>query len=224
MRPPRGSRRTSIEGPKGRGRGERTRQEKSVQRPGPSNGSVHPQQTKKRSSKSAPVAVQKVRGQEKWKPMSKSSILALDNMLSLSVLSVLSKKMKDKERPQEHLNLLKVGFLARCAQLPVPLRKHDMEKVTRQYQTEIRKTELGKKRLHALEENQASVVSTLEQMEIRIESLEEECRILRNRLEEEEDNAGELLQQKDQTVLCLPALPPHSRSEPSLQAMDSSSQ
>ncbi|XP_067298987.1 centromere protein Q isoform X2 [Pseudorasbora parva] len=162
--------------------------------------------------------VVKTRNQGSWKPLTKSSLLALENMLGLSILSVLAMKNKEKEESQMHLNRLKDRFLAKCAQLPVPPSKHgDVIRVSQQFKAERDKSEHGKKTLESLEENMHSIVSSLEEMEVKTDHLEEKCRIMRSKLEDEEDTAQEFLQLSERTVLRLPAVPPRPANEPTLQ-------
>ncbi|XP_051993558.1 centromere protein Q [Xyrauchen texanus] len=210
MKPARGSGRSSTRGP--RGAAERKTDKRSQKSKTSVEGS-HPEQSKKNS-----VMAGKIKNQSKWKPMTKSSILTLDNMLDLSILSVLTLRRKDKEESQKHLNLLKDQFLAKCAQLSVPPRKHgDILQVSNQFKAESKKAEQGKKTLKSLEENLAPMVSSLEEMEGKMDSLEEKCRMMRSKLEENEENAPEFLQLSEQTVLRLPALPSRPANEPTLQ-------
>lgn len=155
---------------------------------------------------------------EKWKPLAQPVIVALDKMLGLSVLSVLSMKLKEKEETQKHLNILKERFLASCVQLTVPPRKQvDLGQESRQYQTENLKAKEGEKRLKSLEENHRSVLSALEELEVTRDRLAEECRILKFKVEELEETSQEILQRKERTVLHLPPLPPRSEVDQPLQ-------
>lgn len=150
--------------------------------------------------------------------MSKSSLLAVENMLGLSILSVLALKTREKEESQMHLNRLKDQFLAKCAQLSVPASKHgDLMRVSHQFKAESNKSQHGKKTLESLEENMRSVVGTLEEMEVKMDRLEEKCRIMRSKLEDEEEKAQEFLQLSEQTVLRVSAVSPRSANEPTLQ-------
>lgn len=206
MKTSRGSGRASTRGPRGTA-GRKTNKSK------PSAADSHPGQ----SQKSGAVA-RNSKSQQSWKPLSKSSLLALENMLGLSVLSVLTLKSKEKDESQNHLNRLKNQFLAQCAQLSVPPKKYgDIVQVSYQFKAESKKSEQGKKTLETLEENMRSIVGTLEEMEVKMDRLEEKCRILRSRIEEEEENGQEILQLSKQSVLNLPALPPHPANELSLQ-------
>ncbi|KAI4894637.1 hypothetical protein NFI96_011387, partial [Prochilodus magdalenae] len=214
------SARSSTRGPKGGGRGERKVQQQ-VQKPLPNEG-----HTEDKASKSSAVPAvarktqkdRKLKGRENWKPLGKSSIAAIDNMLGLSILSVLTLRRKDKEESQKHLNLLKDQFLAKCAQLPVPPRKYgNMMQVSRQFQTERQKINHGKKKLEAYEESSREVVSKLERLQGTKDVLENKCRIMRDKLEEEEENAQELTQLSEQAVLRLPTLPAHPDDDPTLQ-------
>ncbi|XP_063068043.1 centromere protein Q [Engraulis encrasicolus] len=154
----------------------------------------------------------RVRGQEKWTPPPQPLLSALDRMLNLSLLSVLSMKLRDKEETQKHLNILKERFLHSCGALPVPPGKKN-KLVSWKHQEETQKTEEGKKKLSTLEENQRMVVSSLEELEVTKERLDEENRITRSRVEEEEEEAHQVLLQRDQAVLHLPPLPSRSHTD-----------
>ncbi|KAL6481439.1 hypothetical protein MHYP_G00095190 [Metynnis hypsauchen] len=221
MKPTRGSARSSTQRPKGGGRGGRGFQQQR-QKPLPNDGSTQCNSSK--SSEAVPAVAgkaqksRKLRGQEKWKPLSKSSIAAIDNMLGLSILSVLTLRRKEKEESQKHLNLLKDQFLRKCGQLPVPSRKSgNMIQVSQQFQAERQKINHGKKKLQAYEERSKEVLSKLEQLQGTRDILEDKCRIMRDKLETEEENAQEFTQLFEQAVLHLPALPTHSDDEPTLQ-------
>ncbi|XP_016355550.1 centromere protein Q-like isoform X2 [Sinocyclocheilus anshuiensis] len=200
MKPARGSGRASTWGPRGATDRNTHKTDKTSK---PRAEGPHPEPSNKHSAMSG-----KSKSKGNWKPLTKSSLLALENMLGLSMLSVLALKSKEKEESQKHLNLLKDQFLVKCAQLSVPPRRHgDIMHVSHQFKAERTKSEHGRKTLEALEENMSSIVSTLEVMEVRMDGLEEKCRIMRRKLEEEEDKAHEFLQLSEQTVLRLPALP-----------------
>ncbi|KAL1282902.1 hypothetical protein QQF64_001705 [Cirrhinus molitorella] len=207
MKPARGSGRASTRGPRGATNRNTDKTSK------PSAEGPHPEPSKMRNAIAG-----KSKNKANWKPLTKSSLLALENMLGLSVLSVLALKSKEKEESQKHLNLLKNQFLAKCAQLSVPPRKHgDLMHVSHQFKAESKKSENGKKTLEALEENVRSVVSTLEEMEVQMDGLEEKCRIMRSKLEDEEEQTQEFLQLSEQTVLRLSSLPSRPANELTLQ-------
>ncbi|KAG5261996.1 hypothetical protein AALO_G00290920 [Alosa alosa] len=217
MKPVRGSGRKSTKAPQGRGRSTKNVPTTSEE-PGTSSEGVKQQQVKKRKRPPSSADINKFRGREKWKALAQPIIAALDKMLGLSVLSVLSMRIKEKEETQKHLNILKERFLDRCVQLTVPPRKQvDLGHVSRQYQAESLKAEEGEKRLGALTENHRSVVSTLEELEVTRDRMDEECRLLRSRMEEQEEKSHEVLQRREQTVLHLPPLPPRSETEQPLQ-------
>ncbi|XP_060754630.1 centromere protein Q [Neoarius graeffei] len=209
MKPARGSSRASTRGPKAAGRSGKRLQQKPLP-----NG----EGAQDKPRKKAPAEPRKVKGQEKWKPLTKSSIVVLDNMLSLSILSVLPVKRKEKEESQKHLNSVKDQFLAICSRLPVPPQKHgSMMQASLQFHKENQKVKRGKDNIEALEESSWAVVSQLEQLQGRMDRLTDECRIMRNKLEEEELNAQEFIQLTKQAVLRLPALPLQPEDEPTLQ-------
>ncbi|XP_039551108.1 centromere protein Q isoform X2 [Pimephales promelas] len=207
MKPARGSGRASTRGPKHPAEKKTSSRPHEPRAEGPR---AEPSRTG-RGKASAMVG-------KSWKPMSKSSLLALENMLGLSILSVLALKNREKEGSQMHLNRIKDRFLAKCAQLPVPTSKHgDLMRVSHQFKAERDKSQHGKKTLESLEENMRSVVSTLEEMEVKMARLEEKCRIMRSEIEDEEEKAQEFLQLSEQTVLRVPAVSPRSANEPTLQ-------
>ncbi|XP_043103894.1 centromere protein Q [Puntigrus tetrazona] len=209
MKPARGSGRASTRGP----RGAADRNTHGAHKTSKPREGLHPEQAEKHS-----VNPGNGKNKRNWKPLTKSSLLFLESALGLSVLSVLALKSKEKEESQKHLNLLKDQFLADCARLSVPPRKHgDIMHVSHQFKAESKKSEQGRKTLEALEENVRSVVSTLEEMEVQVDGLEEKCRIMRRKLEDEEEEAQKFLQRSEETVLCLPALPSRSAGEPTLQ-------
>ncbi|KAK1802808.1 hypothetical protein P4O66_021337, partial [Electrophorus voltai] len=138
-----------------------------------------------------PAEVQK--GREKWKPLEKSSIVALDTMLSMSILTALTLRRKEKEESQKHLNLLKEQFLAKCSQLPVPVKKcGNMVQMSRQFQAESQKLKQGKSEIEAFEGSIGVVVGRLEQLQQEMDILEGKCRVMRARMAEEEERAQEV--------------------------------
>ncbi|KAJ8410460.1 hypothetical protein AAFF_G00193640 [Aldrovandia affinis] len=221
MKPTRASGRASTQGPKSSTRGRKKGQKIISQDAGPSSETAQEsqrkrsksQQTRKRRVEHA--TARKFKGQEKWKPLPKTSINALESILDLSILSILTMRRKDKEECQRHLNQLKGRFLVSCAQLKVPPRKQgSMLQVSRLHQAESKKRAMGRTTLQTLENEVSAVVGALEQMEGRMEGLEQKNRTMRARLENEEERAQELL---GQGVLILPALPPHTTRECTLQ-------
>ncbi|XP_026861421.2 centromere protein Q isoform X1 [Electrophorus electricus] len=211
MKPARGSSRSSTRGPKAKVRGER-RLPQTGKKPLPSG-----RKTQDKSRKNnLPAEVQK--GREKWKPLEKSSIVALDTMLSMSILTALTLRRKEKEESQKHLNLLKEQFLAKCSQLPVPVKKcGNMVQMSRQFQAESQKLKQGKSEIEAFEGSIGVVVGRLEQLQQEMDILEGKCRVMRARMAEEEERAQEIFQLAEQTVLRLPAVPPQPDGELSVQ-------
>ncbi|KAL2088172.1 hypothetical protein ACEWY4_017000 [Coilia grayii] len=232
MKPARGSGRKSTQGPVakgrarkgnvpaqapvGRGRAGKENVPNISEDPGPSTAGEKQRAGRKRNRAASSGSGQTVRGRERWKAPAQPVLSALDRMLSLAVLSVLSMKLKEKDETQKHLNILKERFLSSCSKLQVPPRKH-MKLASQQYHAETQKRQDGEKKLASLEENHRAVVSTLEEMEVNRDRLDEECRIMRSRLEEQEDNSQEVLQQREQAVLHLPPLPPRSQTDDTLQ-------
>ncbi|XDV14411.1 hypothetical protein PO909_014671 [Leuciscus waleckii] len=213
MKPARGLGRASTRGPKHTAE-RKTNNKTHKLKPGAEG--PHPEL--KKTSGKASAMVGKSKNQGSWKPMSKSSLLAVENIFGLSILSTLALKNREKEESQMHLNRLKDRFLAKCVQLSVPTSKHgDIMRVSQQFKAESNKSKQGKKTLESLEEKMRSVVGTLEEMEVKMESLEEKCRIMRRKLEDEEEKAQEFLQLSEQAVLHVPTVSSRSADEPTLQ-------
>ncbi|KAI5090154.1 centromere protein Q [Silurus meridionalis] len=121
----------------------------------------------KAAGRHAPAEPRKVKGREKWKPLTKSSIMVLDNMLSLSIL-----------------------FMAKCSHLPVPPQKRgNMMHMSQQIHRENQMVKHGKKKIEELEESSQAVVSALELLQVKMDRLESECKVMRDKLKEEESNA-----------------------------------
>ncbi|XP_035248867.1 centromere protein Q [Anguilla anguilla] len=217
MKPSRGSKRASTRGPVAGSRKQGPK--RSAQDGGPSKKKSETQK-QPRKKRVGNDAARKVKGQEKWTLLPKISITALKNILDLSILPVLTMRRKDKDESQRHLNQLKDRFLASCAQLKVPPRPRkqgDMLQVSRLYLAERKKKAVGQRSLKALEDEVSAVVGALEEIEVKMDSLEQETRTLRGKLEDEEERAQEILQLSEQGVLNLPALPPQVTRELPLQ-------
>ncbi|XP_031672135.1 centromere protein Q-like isoform X1 [Oncorhynchus kisutch] len=217
MKPVRGSERASSKAPKGKKTGEKpnkpgikTRQRRvSQEEPQPGTSSQIPQPKPQKKKKGGTVASpRKLKGQEKWKPLTKPSITALDNILGLSILSVLAGRRTNKEESQKHLNMVKNRFLSKLAQLSVPIQKQEMmSHSSRQHQEETRKSAVGKKILTKLVADLGAVVGSLEQLEKERDSLEHQCFNLRQQLEQQEESNQQILQLSEQGVLRLPPVP-----------------
>ncbi|CAB1327416.1 unnamed protein product [Coregonus sp. 'balchen'] len=202
MKPVRGSERAPSKAPKGKKTGEKPKKpgEKTRQRrvsreePQPGTSSQVPQPKPQKKKGAAVAGPRKAKGQEKWKPLTKSSITALDNILGLSIL-----------------------FLSKLAQLSVPIQNQEMTShASRQHQEETRKAAVGKKSLNKLAVRHwegggaevcgylvlilllwvqaelrsaelRSVVASLEQQEGERDSLERQCFNLRQLLDQEEE-------------------------------------
>ncbi|KAM9817501.1 centromere protein Q [Neosynchiropus ocellatus] len=209
MKPVRGSSRDSSEAPKRKrtSKSKETTQKKAVanqdaEHNGDNEGEGGP---KKRGKVSARVPNHKP---ENLQPISCSSIIALETIMDWSILATLPLRRTEKKETQDHLNILKKSFLNHCAELKTPARKcKQWDCSSELYQEESKRSANRKKRLSSLENGLLTVVKTLESMEEESESFKHACRVLRERVEEEEEKAKEILQMKDHTVLNLPSLP-----------------
>ncbi|KAF7659459.1 hypothetical protein LDENG_00297310 [Lucifuga dentata] len=218
MKPKRGSNRASSKVPNAKSK-EKTEQTTRKQMTEPQDQESRANKNKSSQLKSAQkTKAPNKRSQESWSLMSRSSMVALDNILDLSILSTLALRHTSKKDIQEHLNTIKKGFLAECARLKVPVRKQREPEPSFQHrQEETNKSLAAKKTLSCLKENLSSVVSVLEQTEEHIASLQQNCNKLREKLEDEEEKAKELLQLSEQSVLNLPP-PPPLKDEETLEA------
>lgn len=216
MKPLRGSSRDASKAPRGKGKGkklteEQKRQNEVIKQQGPVGDDglgrstlLKKTQKRKAESHSQPPAL---KGQENWKQMSLSSVAELEKILDLSVLATLAWKQGNKKEVQEHLNALKKRFLEHCSSLKVPGYKQKQEGAAHHLQEESKKSEAEKQTLGSLEENLRAVVSALEKNEQETNALEHHCSVLRNKLQDQEEESEEVFQRQE-TVLSLPALWP----------------
>ncbi|CAK6965892.1 centromere protein Q [Scomber scombrus] len=213
MKPARGSNRAASKVPnlKNKTKSDKTTSKQAPQHrdPEPSDGhhgnSTHPKTAQKRKAEGSSSVPKKVKSQEN---LSKSAIIALENLMNMSILSTLALRRTEKKESQEHLNIVKNRFLTHCAHLKVQVQNQkELDHSSHRHQEEAKKSVAGKKTLHSLEEDLMDVVSALEKTEEQTVSLEHTCSTLRASVEDEEDKAKEILQITEQAVLNLHPLP-----------------
>ncbi|KAM9860663.1 centromere protein Q isoform 1-T1 [Aulostomus maculatus] len=216
MKPARGSNRAATEAPNPKNKGGKPKRPPEAHRQDPRSGesnhgkNKHPQQpARKRKAEMVPTAPSKVKSKADLKTMRRSSIVALETIMDLSIMATLALRCKEKNEIQEHLNSIKKRFLAHCPQLEVPVQKRkQLEHSSQQRQEEAKKLAAGEKTLSSLEEDLKAVLSALERTEEQTVSLENTCSRLRGKVEDEEEKAKEILQMSERSVLNLPCLPP----------------
>lgn len=169
--------------------------------------STQPKKAPKRKAESHPSAPVIIKGQENWKQISVSSVAELEKVLDLSILAVLSRKQANKKEVQEHLNALKKRFLDYCSTLKVPRNTQKQEGAAYRLQEEIKKSAAEKQTLGSLDENLRAVVSTLEKNEQEMNALEHQCSVLRNSLQDTEEEADEVFHRREK-ILDIPLLLP----------------
>ncbi|CAF99737.1 unnamed protein product [Tetraodon nigroviridis] len=158
------------------------------------------------------------RGQENWQPISRSFITEVENIIDLAILTTLALEKKEKKESQEHLNAIKKGFLADCAKLKVPHRRQKhVEGLFQHHQEETKRLNVAKTTLSALEGDLRAVAIALEKAEEQATSLQQECSLLRDQVEEEEEKAKQMLQRAEHGALRIRFQPPE-KDEPTLEA------
>lgn len=170
-------------------------------------------QKRKAESSSQPPTI---KGQENWKQMSVPSLAALEKILDFSVLTTLARKENNKKEFQEHLNALRKRFIEHCSTLKVPGYKQKQEGAAHLLQEETKKKETEKEILSSLEENLMAVVSALEKNEHEANALEHQCSVLRNKVQDQEEEFEEVFQRKEAVVKFPACLP--DKDETTLQA------
>ncbi|CAL1603703.1 unnamed protein product [Knipowitschia caucasica] len=197
MKPLRGSNRDATKAPNTKSKSKKSNNEKRRKNEAIENEDTQPTTSRKRKASSLPS---KTKGRENWKQMSVSSIADVEKVMDLSILATLIGKRAEKKEVHEHLNALKKSFLDHCSTLKVPSHKQKPEAAAHRLHEETKKRDAEKQTLGSLEENLKAVVSALEKNELKMNSLEHQCSVLRNRLQDKEEETEEMFQKKDSVL------------------------
>ncbi|XP_077375654.1 centromere protein Q [Festucalex cinctus] len=175
----------------------------------------HKSPKKRKASEIAP----KVKDSKNLRQIRRSTIIALENIMNMEIVTTLALRQSEMKESRDHLNIVKNRFLSHCAQLQVPVQKHDeLGQLWQRHQEESKKCEAAKQTLSSLEEDLKAAVNALESTEEQTASLQRACSSLQEQLEEEEEKAKEMLQRSKQAVLGLPSHLPR-KGEATLEAI-----
>ncbi|XP_034017837.1 centromere protein Q [Thalassophryne amazonica] len=208
MKPVRGSSRASSSEPKSKKKKTEKKSTQPQQQETKDNIGKNSKSTRKKKAEGPSSDQNKLKHQTNWKLMPRSSITALEGIMDLSILAALAVRQTGRKESQKHLNMMKTRFLAQCAELKVPVQKQrDLDHLSSRHQEETKKLFAAKKALHCLESGLSTTVGVLEKIEEQSASLQHQCSSLREKVEEEEEKAKEILQLPEETVLSLQPFP-----------------
>ncbi|XP_060044719.1 centromere protein Q [Erinaceus europaeus] len=153
-----------------------------------------------------------------WKPLSQNSKSHFRGLMESVIIAVLSKKIKEGEQIQHHLNSLKRRLLQLCETLDVPPQKlEDVGSVSDTLKMEHAQLRTNEESLKSLQEEIDKIVETTESMTRNIQNLTNEIQILTSEVEEEDKNMKQLFQIDSSGELYLPELYQRSLKAPTLQ-------
>ncbi|XP_042659447.1 centromere protein Q isoform X2 [Tyto alba] len=169
----------------------------------------------KMSSKKMKLTSAKTRS---WQILSESSKQFLETVMDSVILSVLYQQRERKDNVQKDLYLLKERVLRFFKTLKVPPGMlGNLKKVSSLQMAEKQVLETNEETLVQLQEEINEAERSAERIEETILQLQYKIKVLKNKLEEDENKAKKVFQEKGSGVLHLPELPRCSLQAPTLQ-------
>lgn len=153
-----------------------------------------------------------------WQPLSKNSRKHLQTMMETVIIAILSKKGRENEQIQYHLNCLKKRLLQLCETLKVPSQKlQDLTNVSSLLKMEKVHHRANEESLASLQEEIDKIVETTESVTGNIQSLKNRIQVLTSEVQEEEEKLKQMFHIDSNRVLSLPELSQKSLKAPTLQ-------
>ncbi|XP_006882183.1 PREDICTED: centromere protein Q [Elephantulus edwardii] len=158
------------------------------------------------------------RKKKSWQPLSKTSREYLQAMIDKTIMTILSKTLRENEHVHYHLNSLKKRLVQLCETLEVPPTKlKDLTDVPRLLKMEMAQHRANKESLTLLQEDVDKLEETTESMTENIESLKNKIQVLTAEVEKKEKKLKQRFLMDHSEVLNLPELSQDSLKAPILQ-------
>uniref|UniRef100_K9IIL4 Centromere protein Q n=1 Tax=Desmodus rotundus TaxID=9430 RepID=K9IIL4_DESRO len=172
-------------------------------------------QSEKTSLKQVKIALSR---RKTWQPLSETSRKHLQTVMETVIIAILSKKGRENEQIQYHLNCLKKRLLQLCKTLKVPSQKlKDLTNVSSLLKMEKVHHRANEEGLASLQEEIDKIVETTESVTGNIQSLKNKIQVLTSEVEEEEERLKQVSHIGSNRALSLPELSQKSLKAPILQ-------